>query len=89
MSKKIVTNLRIDEQDWLEVKAIAAEQGMSINEYLNFLIKDVSLRSSLGIPKKSKKTKKKEEIWDRWEALSKMPSEPMDLSEDDKIIYET
>lgn len=87
MAKKIVTNLRIDENDWLQVKAMAAELGMSVNEYINFLIRDLSTKLELTKfeikpPKKGSPLLKLSEI------SKKFKPEPMgELSEDDKIIY--
>lgn len=81
MAKKIVTNLRINEADWLQLKSEAGELGMSVNEYINFLLRDQSLRRRLN-PKKEDAP-----FW-RLGELSKIKSEPLgELSEDDKIIY--
>lgn len=81
MAKKIVTNLRIDEADWLQVKTRAAEFGMSVNEYINYLIRDLSTKLELTIPKKGPFFLKFSEI------SKKFKSKPMGLSEIDKIIY--
>ncbi|MBI4036552.1 hypothetical protein HY386_01565 [Candidatus Daviesbacteria bacterium] len=82
MAKKIVTNLRIDEIDWLQVKTTAAELGMSANEYINYLIRDLSTKLELTFPEKVP-TLKLSEI------SKKVKPKPMgELSEIDKIIYE-
>lgn len=82
MAKKIVTNLRIDENDWLQLKSDAGELGMSVNEYINFLLKDSSIRRRLN-PKKEEAP-----FWKLGELSKKFKSEPAgELSEDDKIIY--
>lgn len=81
MTRKIVTNLRIDENDWLQIKAEAGELGISVNQYLIYLIRDLSNKRKLN-PKRASAP-----FW-RLEELSKMKSQPMgELSEDDKIIY--
>ena len=82
MAKKIVTNLRMDENDWLQVKARAAEFGMSVNEYINYLIRDLSAKLELTVPKESSFCLKLSEI------SKKFKVEPVgELSEIDKIIY--
>lgn len=82
MSHKVVTNLRIDEVDWLQVKTLAAELGMSVNEYINYLIRDLSMRQELMPPKKGLFLLKLSEI------SKKYKSKPMGkLSKIDKIIY--
>ena len=86
MAKKIVTNLRIDETDWLQIKATAGEQGMSINEYINYIIKEMSAKSELALDKENLDEKKKYSIWNLAD-LAKIPSKPMGMSEEDKIIY--
>ena len=87
--KMIVTNLRIPEPDWLQVKAIAAEQGVSANEYINDLIR----MAPIQIPSRMRKKRaQKMSIYDALIKISKMPNNPIpgdELSEEDKIIYET
>lgn len=81
MAKKIVTNLRIDEQDWLQVKVMAAELGMSVNEYINYLITDLSIKRELI------DDFDKAPIWQLSELHKKVKLAPMGLSEEDEIIY--
>lgn len=84
MNKKvIVTNLRVEEEDWNQLKAIAAERGMSANEYINYLMKNVVAEPFLSGAMKSKS------VWELPE-LSKMARarKKFDLSEDDKLVYE-
>ena len=83
MAKKIVTNLRIDESDWLQIKAQAGELGVSVNEYVNFIIKEFSIKSELGILKRSEAP-----IWKLGEIAKKYKSSKKNkLSEEDEIIY--
>lgn len=88
MHNKIVTNLRIDENDWLQVKTVAAELGMSINEYINYLLQNTLSKVQFGYPKKSK-VKKRKSIYDLLPALlkEKHKDKGLGLSDDDKIIY--
>lgn len=91
MSRKIVTNLRVDENDWLQIKTMAAEMGMSVNEYVNYLIKDLSLKREFFTDKKNakRKVKKLAPIWKLGEITKKVKSSPLgELSSDDKLIYE-
>lgn len=91
MSRKIVTNLRVDKNDWLQIKTMAAEMGMSVNEYVNYLIKDFSLRRELFTDKKitKKKARKLAPIWKLGEIAKKVKPSPLgELSSDDKLIYE-
>lgn len=86
MHHKIVTNLRIDKNDWLQVKTVAAELGMSVNEYINYLIRDLSAKLELTPPKNPKKGAT---LLRLSEISKKFKPEPMgELSEDDKVIYE-
>lgn len=84
MAKKIVTNLRIDENDWLQVKAMAGERGMSVNEYITKLVQTISTKVELALDQKAFKEEKS--VWDL-SKLAKIKDEPMGLSEEDKIIY--
>ncbi len=83
MNKNMVTtNLRLDRQDWLMIKTLAAEEGKSFNEY----VKQVIIENSLSI-KKGENEKKKLSMRDLGKVLASMKDQPMGLSEDDKIIY--
>lgn len=88
----VTTNLRIDKNDWLAVKATAGELGMSTNslvqEALNHFIKDTML--GIHSTKADLKGKKRDSIWQLPELAEKIKRSPMgELSEEDKIIYET
>lgn len=84
MNKKvIVTNLRVEEEDWNQLKAVAAERGMSANEYINYLMKNVVAEPSPPGVKSSRSIWELPELSKRAQARKKF-----DLSEDDKLIYE-
>ena len=84
MAKNIVvTNLRIDKEKWLQVKSQASEMGMSVNEYINYLITDLSIKRELI------DDFDKAPIWQLPEIHKKIKSKPMGLSEDDEVIYGT
>lgn len=90
MNNKVITNLRIDRDSWIQIKVMAAELGMSINEYVNYLIKDLTMRKELignGTPTKRKK--KSAPIWNLAKITEKIKSSSLgELSSDDKLIYE-
>lgn len=86
MAKKIVTNLRIEEMDWLQVKAEAAEEGLSVNEYINTIIKEAAARMELALGKQAPLREKRYSIWNL-PKLAKIKDKPMGLSRQDKIIY--
>ena len=87
----VVSNIRMPESDWLQVKATASEMGMSINEYLNRLSMDFTKMKFFGY-KESIRRKiqvRKKNIYKELIEFAKTPykSKPMNLSADDKIIY--
>ena len=62
--KIVITNLRVPPDDWNQLRAIAAERGMSANQYINLLMRNVISphapegRSNLwSMPKLAKKAK--------------------------------
>ena len=83
MTQMVVTNLRMAQPDWLQIKAMAGEMGMSVNKYINYLIRKTTVREELGIAKGSKKMN----IWDLPKIANKK-NKPMGMSEEDEIIYE-
>lgn len=91
MKKIVVTNLRIPEDDWLQIKTLAVEVGISVNECINLLIRDLTVRRQLltEVKKKISSSRKDAPIW-RLGDLAKefKSSKKYELSEDDKLIYE-
>ncbi len=87
MKQQIVTtNVRMPVVDWLQVKAVAADMGMSINEYLNTIAHADVTERTLGI--KRKKVVSKMHVLEEIERIARLPNKPMgELSEEDKIIY--
>jgi len=91
MSKPIITNLRISKHDWLQLKAIAAELGMSVNEYVNYLIRDLSAKRELLPDMKSTRniSRKAAPIWALGDIAKRIKPTPVGkLSPDDTVIYE-
>lgn len=91
LNRIVVTNLRVPEYNWLELKAIAAGEGVSINEYLNMLIDKYAVKQAVAPDVQVRKAKRKN-IWAALRDLSEMAvvnKSTDELSEDDKVIYET
>lgn len=80
-SNKVVTNLRIDRDSWIQIKVMAAELGMSVNEYINYLIRSLSTRRLLEVDFR----KERWPIWRLGKIATK--SRGKDLSLEDKTIY--
>ena len=81
----VVTNLRLPESELTDIKAMAGEFGMSVNEYLRIVIRGVTNIQGL-VESWVKPKKKRESIWDLPE-LAKMKNKPMGLSKEDEEIY--
>lgn len=86
MSKVIVSNVRLPEDEWLQLKAAAASMGKSVNEYIRYLSRTETIKNITGIKKIDSKAR-------GYEALEKfinrkIKGKPMGASEEDKIIYD-
>lgn len=91
MNEPVVTNLRISRDDWLQLKTIAAELGMSVNEYVNYLIRDLSAKREFLPDMKPNQvaSRKNAPIWALGDIAKRTKSIPMGkLSSDDMAIYE-
>jgi len=89
-SRMIVTNLRIDEHDWNQIRAVAAEMGISANEYVKRVLKEAAARQQLGVEMKKNATGKRKRnnfLLELSKIAEKVPNQPMGLSEEDEIIY--
>ena len=86
----VVTNLRMPADDWMRVKAAAANAGMSANKYIQYMFDEATKRDFFGITDlptlPRKKTRFYESLWQIIEKPAKR--KPMDASEEDKIIYD-
>jgi len=84
MKLKIVnTSLRIEENDWLQLRAMAAELGVSVNEYVRRLIKGCMVKNQLA--SELKKDRKDLPVWGI--AGTGSSKKGYELSDDDEIIY--
>lgn len=80
----ITTNVRIKRDDLLQIKAIAAEAGMSFNEYVNFILHQQSLAQELGISIKNSTSP----IWLLADVATRKMQSGSNLSKEDQEIYE-
>lgn len=87
--KTVVTNLRIPEDDWMRVKAAAANSGMSVNTYMKQLIDTATVQHMIPDRTTEKKSKRShyQPLWDTIQKIAQIPNMPMEASEEDKIIY--
>jgi len=88
MSKVIVSNVRLPEDEWLQLKTAAASMGMSINEYIRYLFQMDAIRSVTGVRKTKTKVKGYAALEELIDFASKTRGKPMRASEDDKVIYD-
>lgn len=85
--KMVSTNLRIPEHEWLQIRAMAAEKGLSANEYVRRIIKKFSTQEVTS-PSSEEEEYRNAPIWDLPRLMKKGKDKPMGASEDDKIIYD-
>jgi hypothetical protein len=82
--KMITTNIRLSQPDWLETKAISAQLGMSLNEYVTTVV--VNANKSKAMTKTQQKT---DVIWNLSEIAPPIDKyQPKKLNQDDELIYE-
>lgn len=80
----VVTNVRMPQTEWIQIKVAAAGVGMSINEYLRYTAQTVSTYKQLfGKPQKAD---------DKYAAMwaivkKKTKGKPMGWSKEDEAIY--
>lgn len=84
--KMVVSNIRMPEEQWIQVKSVAADAGMSVNEYLKTIIQVDIGEKQLGI-KKRKKYSNEKRFWDLPKLMKNIKYKPMGISDEDKIIY--
>lgn len=86
INKTVVTNLRMDYYDWVQIKAMAGEAGMSVNEYIKGIIKSTTTINELAAKPKIKvfSNRVQEPIWRLGDIKA---GEPMSLNKDDQEIY--
>lgn len=82
--KMVVTNVRMPENEWRQIRIAAAEAGMSVNEYFNYAAKTTASQTQLfGKPQKT--PAKYAAMWDVLKRKTKHA--PMGWSAEDEAIY--
>jgi len=86
-TKIITTNLRIPEEDLSLARVLAAEKGISVNEYIRNAIRIVSTKEQLGILS----VKPDKSVYDfllEFANRKIKKGKKMELSDEDKAIYD-
>ena len=83
----VVTNLRMPQSEYLQIKSIAGELGMSVERIHEFLCERYDQKTHDDAKRYAKKKIRKETIFEAFERIAKMPNKPMGLSEEDEAIY--
>ncbi len=81
----IVSNIRMPYGEWQQTRINAAEMGMSVNEYIRYIINHVSTKNELIPPKKIRISDSP--IW-KIHKLSMKKKKGKGLSVEDKAIYD-
>lgn len=86
--KIVVSNVRFPYEDWIIVKSGAANMGMSINEYFQYLSNREVIRQITGT-KKAMPHASRAKAYEAFIKFAnrKVKGKPMGANEDDKIIY--
>lgn len=80
-NQTISTSIRVEKSRWRQIKAVAAEFGMSANQYINYLIEKLIAKQELG---EYIEERGEEPIW----RLNDLPAKKgKGLKEEDKSIY--
>jgi len=84
----VVTNLRIPDYRYRKHKALAVEDDLSFNEYVNLMLEEKMLEMQFS--RKKGQRVKKNDFYDAMDALinDSHPNEPMGASAEDEIIYD-
>ena len=83
-----VTNLRLPEPDMAQVRSLAGEYGVSVNEYVKMALDFFAKFQMLGIGVVRLIGKnEKDPIWDWPNLYKRVKLKPMGLSDEDEIIY--
>jgi hypothetical protein len=90
MSKQttVVTNIRVASSDWNQIKAAAGEMGMSVNQYVNRLIKALTAQRELGVDILGLRVpRKKLPVWELHKLAKEAKPLKGGLSENDQAVY--
>lgn len=85
MKSVVTTNLRLPYNEWLTIKTVAAEAGMSVNEFIRVTMRGMS--NVRSFTSSWLKPKKGLSLWDL-PKLASGENKPLGISSEDKLIYE-
>lgn len=83
----VVTNLRMPQAEYLSVKAMAGELGMSVNEYVSVILKVTGRQRMMKRDISQAIMKERQSIFTALEKISKIRGKPMGWSKEDEEIY--
>ncbi len=91
--KMVVSNIRMPEDEWIQVKLMATEKRISMNEYIRQALEKVGRWEMLGFSSRDK-TKSEQKAKLSLSDLGRIGRSAknrknLELSNDDKIIYDT
>jgi len=86
----VVTNVRIPQANFLQAKARAGELGISFNEYINRIVKSVTIMYMMEDRTKKSLLQRRKAFFEAIRRLAKVKTSGKiyDLSEEDKVIYD-
>lgn len=86
VKQKIITsNVRFPEDEWLAVKAAAADMGMSVNQYFQYLTRTHTILQATGQTNVKSQPRGLSALVEF--AKRQHHGQPMGASEEDKAIY--
>lgn len=85
--KIVVSNVRFPYHQWQQVRSAAADLGMSINEYFQYLSNVDQIKKMTGLKKNPKKKSGYEALDKLLEFAKTHKGKPMGANNDDKAIY--
>jgi len=87
MQTMVVSNIRFPQNDWIMLKTVAAGHDMSVNEYLQYIVRIQTVKDMTGIKRNKPKKNPYKAMDDFIEFTRTHKNKPMGASEEDKIIY--
>lgn len=86
-SRTVTTNLRLDQESWLQAKTAAAELGLSFNEYSKYCLEIVNKYRELAVDYQQTINQAKDPIWRLSDITQSVKPSKKKLSDEDHIIY--
>lgn len=87
LNKIIVSNVRFPQDEWATLKSAANSHNMSINEYMRYMTRVMSMKTITSTKKIKPRKDPYQALRDLANFASSVKFKPMGANEDDKIIY--